>query len=216
MLPYSSVAALKPSPFGKRLHFVHDYRTLEARVFGDLPQRFFQSAAHDGDAVLFVGRAAEVVKGGLHVEQSHAAAGNDAFFHCGAGGGKGVLEAVFLLFEFRFRRRAHFDDRNAAREFGKALLQFLFVVGGIGLFNLTLDQVDAAHDGLFGSAAFDNGGLVLADGDFRGAAEVGEVGVFQFDAEVVADEFAVGEDGNIFQHGLAAVAEAGGLDRNAS
>ena len=41
-----------------------------------------------------------------------------------------------------------------------------------------------------------------------GAAEVGQFNALQLDAEVFADELAAGEDGDVFEHGLAAVAEA--------
>src|SRR5690606_33796718 len=45
-----------------------------------------------------------------------------------------------------------------------------------------------------------------------GLAEVGQLDVFKLDAEVFGDAAAAGEDGDVFQHGFAAVAEAGGLD----
>ncbi len=39
-----------------------------------------------------------------------------------------------------------------------------------------------------------------------------ELDVLELDAEVFGDELAAGEDGDVFQHGLAAIAEARGLD----
>ena len=43
-------------------------------------------------------------------------------------------------------------------------------------------------------------------------AEVFELDVLELDAEVFGDGLAAGEDGDVLQHGLAAIAEAGGLD----
>ena len=40
-----------------------------------------------------------------------------------------------------------------------------------------------------------------------------QLDVLELDAQVLADELAAGEDGDVAQHGLAAVAEARGLDR---
>ena len=61
-------------------------------------------------------------------------------------------------------------------------------------------------------AAFDDGGVVLVDGDALGAAEVLELDVLELDAEVFGDGLAAGEDGDVLEHGLAAIAEAGSLD----
>ena len=45
-----------------------------------------------------------------------------------------------------------------------------------------------------------------------GGAEEGLVHVLKLDAQVFGDELAGGQHGDVFQHGLAAIAEAGGLD----
>jgi len=64
-------------------------------------------------------------------EQGSAAAGNDAFFDRSAGGVHGVLNASFLFLQLGFGCCSHLDDRNAANQLGKALLElFLVVVGG--------------------------------------------------------------------------------------
>ncbi len=62
------------------------------------------------------------------------------------------------------------------------------------------------------AATFDDGGVVLVDGDALGAAEVFDLDVLELDAEVFGDGLAAGELGDVFEHGLAAVAEAGSLD----
>ena len=61
--------------------------------------------------------------------------------------------------------------------------------------------------------AVDDGGVVLGDGDLLGLAEHVEGDVLELDAEVFADQLAAGQDGDVFQHGLAAIAEARRLDR---
>ena len=45
-----------------------------------------------------------------------------------------------------------------------------------------------------------------------GPAEQVERGVLELEADLLADDLATGEDGDVLQHGLAALAEAGGLD----
>ena len=63
--------------------------------------------------------------------------------------------------------------------------------------------------------AFDDRGVVLVDGDFLGAAEVLELHVLELDAEVFGDGLAAGQDGDVFEHGLAAIAKARSLDGGA-
>ena len=60
--------------------------------------------------------------------------------------------------------------------------------------------------------ALDDRGVVLVDGDLLGLAQVLELDVLELDAEVLGDGLAAGEDRDVLEHGLAAVAEARGLD----
>ncbi len=100
-----------------------------------------------------------------------AAAGDDAFFDRRAGGRQSVLDAVLLFFQFGLGGRADLDDGDAAGQLGQPLLQLLFVVVAVRLLDLRLDLGDAALDGSGSALAFDDGGLVLGDGDALGRAE---------------------------------------------
>ena len=46
---------------------------------------------------------------------------------------------------------------------------------------------------------------------FLARPSIADVDVFELDAEVLGDELAAGEDGDVLEHGLAAIAEAGRL-----
>jgi len=104
---------------------------------------------------------------------------------------------------------------HAARQLGDPLGQLLLVVVTGGLFQLLLNEGDPSLDVGPLAGAFDDDGVVLVDLDFLGAAEVLEGDVFELDAEVFEDGLAAGEHGDVFEHGLAAVAVAGGLDGGA-
>ena len=58
------------------------------------------------------------------------------------------------------------------------------------------------------AGAVDDGGVVLVHRDALGAAQVFQADAFQLDAGLFHDGLAAGQDGDVFQHGLAAVAEA--------
>src|SRR5262245_37520405 len=191
----------------------HD-RALDAGVLGDLPHRRFQRLEHDVDAGLDVGVVvADPANCLLGAEKRNAAARHDAFLDRGAGGVERVLDPVLLLLYLDLGGAADPDYRHTAGELGQPLLQLLAVIVGGGLLDLRLDLADAGFDVLLLAGAIDDGGLLLLDDHLLGAPEHGGGHVLELDAEIFRDQLAAGEDRDVLEHGLAAVAEAGGLDR---
>src|SRR6185437_7847330 len=86
------------------------------------------------------------------------------------------------------------------------------VVVGSGLLDLRADLLDAALNVAGLAGAIDDGGVVLINGDTLGTAEILDLDAFELDSEVFGDGLAAGEGGNVAEHGLAAVTEAGSLD----
>src|SRR6476659_3271100 len=122
-----------------------------------------------------------------------------------------VIHAILALLDLYFGRTADADNRDAARELGQTLLQLLTVVVRGGLLDLRLDLVDARLDvGLLAGPA-DDGGVLLVDHHLLGATEHGERDVLHLDAEVFRDRLTAGQNGDVLQHGLAAIAEARSL-----
>jgi hypothetical protein len=93
-----------------------------------------------------------------------------------------VFDAGLLFLHFGLGGRADLDDSHAAGQFRQALLELLTVVVGGGLVDLGAELLDAAFDGLVLAGAFDDGGVVLVDGDALGAAQVLDRDAFQLDA----------------------------------
>ena len=166
MSPYSPDSALKPklSSLDSRTLADH-HRAFEAGVVGDLAQGLFERALDDVDADGFVAFGLELLERRDAAQQRHAAAGNDAFLDCRAGGVHGVFDASLLFLQLGFGCRAHLDHRYAADQLRQPLLQLLLVVVRGGVLDLRADLLDAAFDlgGL--AAAFDDRGVVLVDGD---------------------------------------------------
>src|SRR5208282_5532794 len=163
-------------------------------------------------ADLLVALQLQALERGQAAQQGHAAAGDNAFFNRGAGRMKGVLDAGFLFLHLGLGRGADVDDGHAAGQLGQAFLQFLAVVIGGGFLDLAANLVDAPLD--FGglAAAFHDGGVLFVNHNALGPAQIVQLDVVELDAEVFADEFAAGQNGDVFAHGFAAVAEAGGFD----
>ena len=149
-------------------------------------------------------------RGGL--DERHATAGDDALLDGSLRVADGVLDAVLALLELDLGGRADLDDGHAAGQLGQALLELLAVVVGVRLLDLGADLVDPAGDLVGVARALDDGGLVLGDDDLAGLAEQLERRRLQLEADLLGDDLAAGQDGDVLQHGLAAVTEARGLD----
>src|SRR5207342_1624072 len=193
-------------------HLVENDRRLVTGVGHDLAQRRFHGAQGDLDAValVFVGTL-EASDRGLGAQQRDAAARDDAFFHGSAGGVQRVFNAGLLFLHLDFGSRTDLDDGDAAGQLGHALLQLLAVVVRRGFFDLRLDLLDARFDGGMFAGAVDDGGVLLGDLHLLRAAEVLDRGLLELQADFLGDHGAAGEDGHVFQHRLATVAEARGL-----
>ena len=119
----------------------------------------------------------------------------------------------FFSFISDLGRGADIDDGDTTTgELGQAFLELLAVVIGGGLVDLAADLLHAALDVGRLARTLDDGGVLLVDDEALGLAEVGEGDVLELEAEVLGDAFAAGEDRDVLEHGLAAVAEARSLD----
>src|SRR3954454_20434958 len=194
---------------------VDDDRALEARVVRDLAERLLERAEDDAGAGALVILVGVGVDGARRAQERDAATGHDALLERRAGRLQGVLDAVLLLLHLRLGGRADLHDGDAAGELGEALLELLAIEVGVGVLDLRLDLVDAALDRLAVTGAVDDRRRVLGDDDAAGAAELRELRVLELEAHLLGDDLAAGEDRDVLEHALAAVAEARRLDGDA-
>src|SRR5690606_26497231 len=191
------------------LHLLDDDGALHPGVVGDLAHRLLERAADDVDAdlLVLVGHL-DLVEGAEGADEGDAAAGHDALLDGRAGGVEGVLDARLLLLHLGLGRGADLEDGHAAGELGEPLLELLAVVVRRRRLDLRLDLADAGLDHVLRALAADERGVVLVDDDALGAAEVVERGVLEAVPLLLGDDGAAGEDGDVLEHGLPAVAEA--------
>src|SRR5690606_30716279 len=124
-----------------------------------------------------------------------------------------VLDARLLLLHLDLGRRADLDHRDAAGELRDPLLELLAIVVRRGLLDLLLQLLDAALDRGLLAAAVDDRRVFLRDADALGRAEIVELHLLERQADLLGDDLAAGEDRDVLQHRLAAIAEAGRLRR---
>src|SRR5947208_10149476 len=190
-----------------------DHRTVFASIDGDLAGWIRQRLADDFDAGVLV---ADLGASSLEMldgeQQGVAAARHDAFLNRRTGRLHRVIHAILALPHLDFGRAADADHRDAARELGQTLLQLLTVVVRGGFLDLRPDLLHARLDvGLLAGAA-DDGGVFLVDHHLLGATEHLQGDVLELDAEIFRDRLTTGQNGDVLQHGLAAIAEARSLD----
>src|SRR5690606_22680026 len=120
-------------------------------------------------------------------------------------------DAVLLLLQLHFGGGADLDDGDATGQLAEALLGLFAVPVALGFVQDGADLGDAGIDVLLLALAFDDGRLFLGRHDAAGAAEVGDFDAIERAADLLGDDGAAGQDGNVAEVVLLAVAEAGGL-----
>ena len=182
-------------------------------VGGDVPHRLLDGAPDDVDADPLIALELEALERLAATHERDAAAGHDALLDRRLRRVHGILDARLLLLHLGFGGCTDLDDGDAADELRQPLLQLLTVVVRGRVLDLRPDLLDATFDGRRRAAAFDDGGVVLVDGDLLGLAEILELDVLELDAEVFGDGAAAGEDRDVFEHRLPAIAETRRLHR---
>ena len=196
------------------LRLVQHHGALDPGIGRDLRQRRVHGPGGDGDAhVLILVVALHLGHGAHGAHQGDPAAGHNAFLDRGAGGVQRVFHAGLLLLHLHLGGGADLDDGHAAGQLGQALLQLLAVIVRRGVFDLLANLLDAAFDVGLGAGPIDDGGVLLGGGNPLGGAQVVQAGAFQGQADLFRDHRAAGQDGDVLQHGLAPVPEAGRLGR---
>src|SRR2546427_7187465 len=193
-------------------HFLYDDRSLLARIGRNPAGRLLECALDDVDADLLIATELQAVEHSRRPNQRHAATGDDPLFHGRLGRVHRVLDSRLFLLHLSFGGRADLDDGDAADQLRQPLLQLLAVVVRRGVLDLGAELFHAPLDGGRRARPFDDRRIVLIDRDLLRLAEVFQLDVLELEAKIVGDGLAAGERGDVLEHGLAAIAEAGRLD----
>ena len=124
---------------------------------------------------------------------------------------QGIVHAILLLLHLNLRSGTDVKHSYTAGQLSQTLLQLLLVVVRRGRFDLRLDLVDACFDGLLAAMTLHDGGVVLVDSHLLSRTQHIHLGVFELHALLFGDDGAASQYGDVFQHGLATVAEARSL-----
>src|SRR5207249_5216641 len=195
------------------LDLLKDDASFQSGVADDASQGLLHGAADDLDTDRFVAGDLHLPERLAGAKEGDAAARHDSFFDGSPGGVKRVLDARLLVLHLRLGRGSDLHYGHAAGQLRQPFLQLLLVVVRGGLLDLRPDLLDAPFDVALLAGAVDQRGVVLVDGDALAAAEVVDSDPLQLLAELLGDDLPAGEDGDVLQHLLAAVAETRRLHR---
>src|SRR5439155_12824069 len=195
------------------LDFLHHDRAFDTGVVRQRARRILHGALDDihADALVVVLRFDRIHRRQA-TQQRDPAAGHNPFFDGRAGRVQRIFDPCFLFLHLGLGGRPNVDDGDATGELGQPFLQLLAVVFGRGLFDLPANLIHAALD--FGAlaVALNERGVFPVHRDVLDPAEFFQSQALQLDAEVFADEFAAGQDGDVFAQGFAPITEARGFD----
>src|SRR6202166_597831 len=184
-----------------------------AGVGDDLAQRLFDRPSEDFDArrLIIVG-ADQLLDGLERAQKGHAAARHHAFFDGRTACMQSIFDAGLLFLHLDFGRSTDLDQGDTAGELGNALLELFLVVVGGRFLDLLANAFDAALDVRSLAGAVDDRGVLFLHQDLLGLAQVVQRRLLERQADFIGDDRAAREDGDVLQHGFAAIAEARRLD----
>src|SRR5262249_32070027 len=105
-----------------------------------------------------------------------------------------VLDSRLFLLHLDFRRGSDVDYGNAADKLCQSLLEFLAVVIGSCLVNLSANLFDAAFEIGLLAGSIDDRRVVLINDNSLGTTEILKRYVLEFDSQLFGNQFAAGED----------------------
>src|SRR5690606_8441063 len=188
--------------------FVYNNAWLVASVGNDRAQRCFNSAQNQFDTCVLIGIVAfELFDRFLGTDQRNATARNDTFFNSSACCMQCIFNAGFFLFHFNFGCCANTDHGNTACQFGNALLQFFAIVVRSGFFDLCADLLNTRFDVCAHASTVNDDGVFFAYFDTFSLAQIFDRGFFQRHTGFFRNHGTASQDGDVFQHGFATVAE---------
>src|SRR5690606_30179742 len=174
--------------------------------------RHFERTTHDLDTrVLVFVVEFQVVERRNRIDQRHTTTGDDTLFNRCTSRAQGVLNAVFLLFQFGLGCRTDADHRDTTAEFRQTFLQFLAVIVAGAEFDFLADLLDTTLDGSFVARAVHNRGFVLGRHDLRRTSEVLQGDGFELAPGLFADDQTAREGGDVAEHGFTTITKAGGF-----
>ena len=104
--------------------------------------------------------------------QCGTATSHNAFFKSCTGGGNSVLDAVLAFLGLDLRCCTHLDDAYATGELSQAFFELFAIPFRINTVDFGAELVNAFCNSFCGASTFNDGGVVLGNGDAAGRTEL--------------------------------------------
>src|SRR3712207_1670637 len=190
-------------------YLIYYHSTFATCVGYNLAQRLLDGTLHDVDTRLLIGIVAlQAFQGLLCTYVSGTATYYNTFLDGSTCSTESIVYAILLLLHLYLRVGTYIEYSHATRQFCQALLQLLLIVSALGVFDFVLYLGDTLLDVLLVAGTINDGCIVLRYVYFLGCAQHLECSLLEFQTLLFADDYATGKNGNVFEHGLATIAEA--------
>ena len=123
---------------------------------------------------------------------------------------------MLLLFEFNFGVCANLDDTNSTSKLCYALLQLLAIPLRVGGSEFIANLVNAICNFSLISCAIDDRGCIFGDNNATRLTKKIKRYLIKLEADLRSDDLTTGQDRNILQHCLAAIAKTRGFNSGRS
>ena len=196
------------------LYLINNDCALDACVGSDLLHRCFQTACNDLHTGLLIAGClcSQSLNRCDSVYISYTAACYDAFLNSCAGCVQCILDAELLLLHLGLGCSANLDNCYAAGQLGQTLLQLLTVEVRGGALDCAADLSNAVCDSLLVACTVNDGGVLLGYLDLTGRTQHIHGSVLQLDTNLLRDYGTAGQDCDVAEHILAAIAKARSLN----
>ena len=126
------------------LNILADYASVEAGIVSDLADRFLKSTQNDLNTCSYVAfcLVKELLYSRDRIDECRTAACDNTFFNSCLCSSESILNTELLLLHLCLCCSTDLDNSYAAGELCKSLLELLFVVIGLCLFELCSDLAD--------------------------------------------------------------------------
>ncbi len=189
-----------------------DDSSVHTSIVRDLCQR--RPAGPDDQVVahLFVVRQLARLNRTGGSKHSNATTWQNTFFNSGTSRMQSVFDASLLFLHFALGSSTDIDLSNTASQLCDSLFKLFTVVVAGAVFHFPSNLIDTSRNVSLLAATFDDGRIVFVDNDFLGLTKIGQFNVLQLNAQVFKDGLTTNHDGDVLQHGLAAIAVSRSLD----
>ena len=155
----------------------------------------------------------EFIERSCTAKQSNATTRNNSFFDGGSCCSQRIIDEIFAFLHFRFGVGTNTNLSNSTSQLCQSFLKFFAIVLAICFRDFLSNHRHTTVNISLLTSPLNDSRVLGINTNFFSYTKISELDTFELDAQVLENSLRIGQDGNIFQHRLAAVSVTWSLDR---